>query len=392
MNRDADLLASIRKECPALGSQAYLNTGTAGPLPRRTIAAINDVLERQFQRGRAHSDPYLLDYFPLRSELRGAFARVLGCATDEVAITHHTTEGMNIAIWGLNWQPGDEIVTTTHEHEGALLPIYAAARRFGLTVRFATVGASAEQTLDALTRALSQRTRMVVVSHVSWKTGAVLPVREIAAAAHRVGALCVVDGAQAAGTMAVDVHALGVDAYAIPGQKWLCGPEGAGALYVSDGRISELSPTFVGGFGLRDFDAADGSGYFLPATGAARYEVGTVYWPALFGMRESLRWLEETIGWEWIFTRGHMMTRHCREVLATVAGLALHSPEDNVGLTAFTVTGLNVESTVIALAERGITIRSLHHQPAWLRASTGFFNDESDLERLRDGLLALQPH
>src|SRR5207244_1120193 len=119
----------------------------------------------------------------------------------------------------------------------------------------------------AISAALSRRTRLVVVSHVSWLTGAILPVAEIAAETHRVGGLLAVDGAQSAGTILVNVHALGVDAYAVPGQKWLCGPEGVGALYVRSGRISELSPTYVGHFAVRDFEAVDRSGYFLPAPG-----------------------------------------------------------------------------------------------------------------------------
>jgi L-cysteine/cystine lyase len=116
---------------------------------------------------------------------------------------------MNIAVWGINWQPGDEIVTTAEEHEGALLPIYTAARRLGLTLRIVEVGASDADTLAAIASALTARTRLVVVSHVSYRTGAVLPVKDIAAEAHRVGALCAVDGAQSAGTIPLNVRALG---------------------------------------------------------------------------------------------------------------------------------------------------------------------------------------
>jgi len=133
---DEARIAAVRAECPVLEAQVYLNSGTAGPLPRRTAAVITAQTERQLQIGRARFSIYLDEYLPLREELRGRFARVLGADPDEVALTHHTTEGMNIAIWGLNWRPGDEIVTTVHEHEAGLLPAYAAARRFGLTLRF----------------------------------------------------------------------------------------------------------------------------------------------------------------------------------------------------------------------------------------------------------------
>jgi L-cysteine/cystine lyase len=380
-------LLGIRLEFPVLQEQAYLNTGTAGPLPRRVSDAITRELERQVLEGRATVDHYLQVYFPLRAELRGQFARLLGATADEIAITHHTTEGMNIAVWGLNWQPGDEIVATTHEHEGALLPIYTAARRLGLTLRIVDIGATDVEVVATLAKAMSHRTRLVVASHVSYRTGAVLPLAEMAVEAHRVGAFFAVDGAQSAGTIPLNVHALGVDAYAVPGQKWLCGPEGVGALYVRRDRLSELSPTYVGHFAVRDFDAIDLTGYFLPGAGATRYEGGTVYWPVLFGMCESLRWLEQDVGWEWIYAQTAALTRRCRETLAGLPGVSVHSPDQHVALTAFSIDGRDAETTVAALLGRGVIIRSL--QPdAWLRVSTGFFNDEHDLTRLHDGLLA----
>jgi L-cysteine/cystine lyase len=381
--------AAIRRELPVLARYAYLNTGTAGPLSRRTGDAVTRELERQVHEGRGTVDHYVDVYLPLRAALRAQFAQLLGATADEIAITHHTTEGMNIAVWGLNWQAGDEIVTTTAEHEGALLPVYAAVRRFGLTLRMVDIGAADADVVGRIAAALSHRTRLVVTSHVSYHTGTVLPVAEIAAEAHRVGAFFAVDGAQSAGTIPLDVKALGVDAYAVPGQKWLCGPEGVGALYVRSDRIGELSPTYMGHFALRDFDAIDLSGYFLPGAGATRYEGGTVYWPILSGMRESLRWLNDDVGWQWIYTQTATITERCRQLLARTPGVTIHSPDGNVGLTAFSLAGCDPDMTVSALVERGVIIRSLHDK-AYLRVSTGFFTGEDDLLRLREGLLTVR--
>jgi L-cysteine/cystine lyase len=385
MNEPGDRLAAIRRELPVLERWAYLNSGTAGPLPARVSQAIAQELERQVRDGRADVDHYIHAYFPLRTELRERFARLLGATSDEIAITHHTTEGMNIALWGISWRAGDEIVTTTDEHEGALLPISTIARRFGVTLRIVDLGDSEASAVEAITSAINHRTRLVVVSHVSYQSGAILPVAEIVDAAHRVAALCAVDGAQSAGTIPLDMHALGVDAYAVPGQKWLCGPEGMGALFVRRDRISALSPTYVGHFATRDFEASDLSGYYLPGAGATRYEGGTVFWPGLVGMCESLRWLEK-VGWDWIFERTATMTRRCRELLTEIPGVTIHSPERHIGLTTFTVAGSKPEATVSALAARGVLIRSLHHTN-WLRAATGFFTSEDELTRLGEGLL-----
>jgi L-cysteine/cystine lyase len=149
-----------------------------------------------------------------------------------------------------------------------------------------------------------------------------------------------------------------------------------------------LSPTYIGHFAVRDFEAVDTSGYYLPASGACRYEGGTVYWPVLFGMYESLRWLEETVGWEWIFEHSRTMTRRCRELLADLPSVTVHSPVGHIGLTAFSLAGCEPEATVDALVQRGVVIRSLA-QSAGLRVSTGFFTDDNELNQLRDGLLAI---
>jgi L-cysteine/cystine lyase len=382
----------VRQELPVLERLVYLNTGTAGPLPRRSVAAITAENERQMLDGRASFKVYMEDYFPLLSDIRARFARLLGAGVDEVAITHHTTEGMNIAIWGLNWQAGDEIVVTSHEHEAGLLPVYAAARRYGLGLRvvdLADLSGDADTAAAAIIAALSPRTRLVVLSHVTFTTGAVLPVQAVAEAAHRQGALVAVDGAQSAGAIPIDVHALDVDFYAVPGQKWLCGPEGVGALYVRKACLSALAPMYIGIFALRDFGAMDLTGQFLPAPDARRYEQSSVYWPALYGMRESLRWLEEDLGWSWLFERTAAITARCRDLLGEMRGVTLHTPARQAGLTAFSVAGLESQDVATQLSEQGIIIRSIPHYD-WLRVATGFFTTEADVMRLRDGLVALQ--
>ena len=123
----------------------------------------------------------------LKTATRAEFARVLGCGVDEVALTNSTTTGMNIACWGLNWNQGDEAITTTAEHMGGLSPLYVLESRLGIRIRFATINGDGSGLLDAIEAALSERTRVILVSHVSWSAGIVLPLREIADLAHRAG-------------------------------------------------------------------------------------------------------------------------------------------------------------------------------------------------------------
>ncbi len=382
------LLTNIRKELPVTENVAYLNTGTAGPMPRRTVQTIAEHAQRQLVEGRSNLSTFLEESLPSLDDLRARFARLLGAGRDEIALTHHTTEGMNIATWGLNWQPGDELMTTTLEHPGGLLPIYAALRRFGLTLRMVDLGLGDGDVAGKIAAALSPRTRLVVISHVSYKTGAVLPVAEIAQAVRSAGALLAVDGAQSAGIIPVDVHTLDADFYAIPGHKWLCGPEGVGALYVKKERVAELSPTYVGFFSMRDYEAIDLSGSFMPAPGARRYETGTLFWPAIYGMRESLQWLEEVVGYDTVFAFGREATALCRDLLGALPGATIHTPANYAGLTTFSVEGVDAVAACATLADQGVIIRPLS-KPGWMRASTGFFNSAEDLQCLRDGLASL---
>jgi len=384
--RDLDP-GALRAEYPVLARCAYLNTGTAGPLSRRVVEAVGRALEGELAEGRGSFGLSFRAQFELREDLRRRFARLLGAEPDEVALTQHTTAGINAVVWGLRWAPGDEIVLSSHEHEGGLLPAYAAARHLGLGVRVVEIGRGDGDVAGAVEAALGARTRLLVISHLSYKTGSVLPIAEIAAAAHRRGVFVAVDGAQSAGTIPVDVRALGADAYAVSGQKWLCGPEGVGALYVRGDRLGELSPTAVGHFALRDLRAIDLSGYFLPAAGAARFEGGTTFWPALAGMRESLVQLEE-MGLERVMEAGRRATEAARRRLLELPGVELVSPPGSVALTAFRLPGAAPHRLVPALLERGVVLRSVEH-PAALRISTGFFTGEADLDRLHGALLEL---
>lgn len=386
-----DKLTALRQELPTLDKLTYLNIGTSGPLPRSTARVMAVEAERQLFEGRSDFKRFMNEYFPLLSHLRARFARLLNAGEEEMALTHHTTEGMNIAVWGLRWQTGDEIITTTAEHEGGFMPVYAAAQRFGLRLRVVDIGLGESADMaDRIIAAISPRTRLIVTSHVMWKTGATLPLAPIAEAAHRVGAWVAVDGAQSAGAIPVDVRALKVDFYAVPGQKWLCGPEGTGALYVRRDCLSDLSPTFAGYLTLNHEVpmAADPSGYYLPARGASRFEVGTAYFPGLYGLEESLRWFEETVGADWAFEQSRRVAEYGRARLAEVPGVTVHAAADPARLTTFSKTGLDPLTAPLALYEQGIVIRSIPHSDRF-RVSTAFFNHEADLDRLCEGLRGL---
>ena len=210
--------ADARAQFPALRTIAYLNAGTFGPLAQPTITAVRSELDRDLETGRTGM-PYFEHALSLRATVREALARLVGAETEQVALTTSTTEGCNIVVAGLGLGPEDEVITTTDEHPGLLLPLGASGARIVVT----------EPDPEAILAAVTPRTRLLALSHVLWTTGAELPVRELREAA---GVPILVDGAQSVGALPVD--AAGFDFLTISGQKWLCGPDSTGGLVVAE--------------------------------------------------------------------------------------------------------------------------------------------------------------
>ena len=233
-------LSGLREEFPVLSSLAYLNAGTDGPLPTRAAQASAGELERELRDGRA------MAHFERRSELsaelRSAYATALGADPADVALTTCTTEGMAQVVGGLDLAHGDEILTSDEEHPGLLGALSAARELRGVEVR--------EVPLGEIAAAVGPKTRLVACSHVGWVSGSVAPTE--------LGELDIpvlLDGAQGVGAVPVDVHALGCDAYAGAGQKWCCGPDGTGMLWVSPVLRERLSVSRRGYANLADPNA-----------------------------------------------------------------------------------------------------------------------------------------
>jgi L-cysteine/cystine lyase len=369
-------LDAIRRELPALRQTAYLNSGTAGPWPTPVVQAITAALAREAELGRA-SPRGLPDFPPALAATRDRLASWVGAEPGEMAVTGSTTIGVNIVVWGLDWQPGDEVVTSSIEHRGVLVPLQRLAARRGVRVRIAQLGSGQPAAaLMAIQRELSERTRLVALSHVSFSTGACLPIAEIARAAHAVDAQVLVDGAQAVGAMPVDVRTLDVDYYAFPGQKWLCGPEGTGGLFIRRELQPELAQTFVGTRSAQP--------------GAAGYEYSTLFRPGVHGLLAALDWLEG-IGRDAIFQRVAEQANSCHAQLGEVDGVEVITPADSrAGLVCFRLGDADLELAVAQLAAEGVTLRSVADTNA-LRVSCGFFNTSAEIDQLVAAVRRLSP-
>jgi L-cysteine/cystine lyase len=385
---DTDKIAAIRAELPATQRVAYLNTGTNGPFPRRSYAALVGHAQIELEQGRIGPGAFER-YMATMDTTQAAFAALLGCSNDELALTHNTTEGMNIALMGLDWQAGDEVITATSEHEGGLNPVALLHERYGVTVRYTPIGLRDCDSVAELARVLTPRTKAVVLSHASWATGVVLPMRELSDLAHDAGALVVCDAAQSCGMLPANVYDLGVDAYACSGQKWLCGPDGTGALFVRRDCMERIKQTYIGYWGIKS-RVSHAEAAFEVGEGAKRYQFASLYPPAVKALGTSLDWIAGEVGWDWAYRRIHELGRYCHAALGRLDGVSLYLPESQVaGLIHFRVDGVEPADLTTRLGEQGIIIRHTP-EPQLNRVATGFYNTEEDMDRLAQAIAEVQ--
>lgn len=388
---DADKLAAVRAALPSLSAGIQLNTGSVGPIPAEVAAAMAELETYERDFGRAQHE-YWLDSLQRMDEARAAVAAVLGGDLDEVAITHAATDGMNLGTWALDWSAGGRAVTTCHEHPGGVGPLYALADRFGVELGFAEFAGDApdDEIVAAFDRLVTPGTNLVSLSHVLWTSGLVMPVRRIADLAHERGALVLVDGAQAAGAIPVNVRDLDVDMYAVPAQKWLLGPEGIGAFWLKRELLDVLAPTFAGGF---SYESADSRGSRKPFPDARRFQASNYHRPSVLGMARAIGWLTMYVGLEFVHRRGAAMAQRAADALASIDGITLLTPADRMaGLVSFRIGGWGAQAAMDELAARTFCIiRTLPPVDA-LRISVGCWTSEEELDRFLDGVRLLAAH
>ncbi|HJX68086.1 MAG TPA: aminotransferase class V-fold PLP-dependent enzyme, partial [Candidatus Limnocylindrales bacterium] len=319
-------------------------------------------------------------------------AAVLGTDPSRIALTHAATDGMNIATWAVDWRAGDRAVTTSLEHAGGLGPLWAIRDRWGVELVVAGVGTGGDPAaaVEAMDRAIVRGTRLVSMSHVSWATGARLPVVEIVEMAHARGALVAVDGAQAVGAIPVSVEELGVDFYAMPAQKWLLGPEGIGALYCAPSVIDRPRLAFAG---WASFESMDLAAQGKPWPDARRFENSTLHGPSVLGFARSSAWLSMFVGLPWIYERIGRLAGEAAAMLAEVPGVELLTAREQMaGLVSFRIAGWEAGAALRELEQRTLCIARTIPPLDAIRISVGFFNTDAELRRFRDGVALVAAH
>jgi len=348
-----------RAQFPVLGRYAYLNAGSTGPLPRTAIDAVTARLERDLAEGRSGT-AYIEEIVELRERVRGRIAAVLETSAELVALTDSTTRGCQIVVAGLGLGPDDEIVTTDEEHFGLTGQLHGSGARI--------VVVDADE--DALLAAVTPRTRLIAVSHVLWTTGRRLDLRRLR---EPDGPPLLVDGAQSAGAIAVDLA--GSDFYTVSTHKWLCGPDPSGALFVRDPDRLRVSLPSV--FSQQSHEP---DGTFVPKDGARRFDSGWIGAAALSGLEASLE-----IHPDWRYEAAAKAAARCRELVAPLADVV--TPAGQSTLVSFHPPG-DPTALVAALARQAVMVRELPGRNL-VRASCGWWTSEEDLQRLVDGIAAV---
>ncbi len=388
---EAARVAALRAQLPATRAGIYLNTGTSGPLPAEVAAAIREVEDRELAVGRASREAYE-DLLARMDEARSTFAAVLGTGIDAIALTHSTTEGMNLALGAIAWRPGDRVLTTNQEHPGLAAPLAALREGRGVDVEEVDIGDGGDDdaTTAAFERALGRGgVRMVAFSHVTWSTGARLPAARIGALARASGALVAVDGAQAAGAIAVSFDDLGADFYATSGQKWLLGPEGTGALAVAPA-VRDLLPPARGYFSAATPYQVDRASLWADAR---RYEIAGFHKPSIVGIARSAGWLAMYVGLPWAHERAARLAAWAAGRLAATPGVVLITPRSAMAtLVTFRLPAWPAEAAADELGRRVFAILRTIPGLEALRLSIGFFTTEAELSRVLDAIAELARH
>ena len=314
----------------------------------------------------------------------------------EIVWTRGTTEAINLvsSAWGLdNVGEGDEILISVLEHHSNIIPWQLLARRTGAVIKYIELDEQGRWILDELPHLLTDRTKIVAISHVSNALGTVNPVKRVAAAAHEVGALVLVDGAQGAVHMKVDVKDLGVDYYAFSGHK-MCGPTGIGALWARRDLLDSMEP-YQGGGEMIHFVGRDESSW---ATVPHKFEAGTPNIAGAIGMGAAIDFLSE-VGMDAIAEHEHKLLGYALERMNKVDGICIYgpqSPDEHSALISFTLGDAHPHDISTILDSEGIAVRAGHHCAqlamqhfgisATARASIYLYNTESDIDRLIEGL------
>ena len=375
-----------REQFPGLTNKVYFNFGGQGTMPQSASTAIINT-HRYIQE----VGPFSLEINAwLNSEVasvRKEIATELGTTSNTITLTENVTAGCNIALWGIDWQPGDRILMTDCEHPGVIAAVGEISRRHGVEVAICPILTTLNEgdPVAVIEQHLTSKTRLVVLSNLLWNTGQILPLAEIVKLCHNYTesdrlVQVLVDAAQSVGSLPLNLGEVKPDYYAFTGHKWLCGPAGVGGLYISPEAFSQLKPTFIGWRGININKQGQPQAW---KDNGEKFEVATSAYPEYEGLKAALSTHQQ-----W----GNSLQRYqqiCQ--LSTYLWSSLnkidkiyclkHTPPE-AGLVSFQVRGnINHGNLVQALEKQGFLLRTIAN-PDCIRACVHYLTLPAEIDRL----------
>ena len=394
---------ALRNLCPALANKTYFNYGGQGPLPTPSLEAITASWQRIQELG-----PFTTDVWPYISsetnKTRALLARMCGVAPHRLALTENVTSGCVLPLWGLPFEAGDRLLISDCEHPGVVAACHELAKREhlevdNLPVQHLRQGREAQNetnagVLQALEDALKPRTKVVVLSHLLWNTGQLMPIPEVAdhLRQHAGHPFLLVDAAQSMGQIPVEAAAQAADIYAFTGHKWTCGPEGLGGVALSERILKQANPTLIGWRSLRDETRAVINDPDPFHHDSRRFEIATSCVPLMAGLRQSLHLMAgEGNEQERLQTIQTLSGELWKQLIELPCVTPLLEGEPPAGLVSFQLndpSGRTPTETVQILGNKGIWIRNLE-DPICLRACTHITTEARELNRFVEALAKL---
>ncbi len=380
-------IEAIRREFPAVQGRSYFNM-SYGPKSR---AVTDEVIRmtRLIEEAGPLAPPVVDEIERVYEGARVDMADLLGASTKEIALTRNVSEGTNMVATGIDWEPGDEVIITDEEHPSGSLPWMNLAQRRGVVVRkLALAPYETEGLLDRLDELITERTRLVCMSHVATKTGYVLPAREVCDLVRGRGVPILLDGAHSVGLIPVNVKEIGCNFYTGCGHKWLFAPQGTGFLYVAEDDLDSLELGWIGANSAAEWDLD--ALHFAPLDTAAKFEFGTRDLAVFGALSVAIRSAQE-IGIEQIAARSWELTKRLREGADAVSGVRLESSRDARASTAIS----RFDTSAIERADIMEWLWDEHRmivaaRDGWMRISTPYFTLEEEVDRFVGALGQLQ--
>jgi len=370
----------VRAQFHLAPATAYLNTAGLGASPFAVTNMVKAMMDRVEEApAPGHSEE---DWSRIRAKCAALLGR--GCSAEEIALVSTATEGINVILNGLGLARGDEIITSTHEHVALCIPLLHKMKTAGIEVRtFEPDLKRAQGNVDRIAALMTNRTRLVFVSHVTCTTGQIFPVADIARLAASKGILFALDGAQSLCQFPIDISASGADFYTASGHKWLLGPKRTGILYVRKDRLDALMPTIVGAYSDRANSLLDRRLELRPS--AQRFEYGTQNAALIYGLEAAADFVS-TIGLDAIWKHNQALAEPCVAGLRAIPRVELLSPAEpssRSAMVTFRFPGRDNRQVASTLMQRRLRVRSVTEGGLdAVRVSLHVYNNANEVDRL----------